>query len=166
MVTHSTRPTPTPARSSCSRGLTFVHPFDDLDVIAGQGTIGLEILRQHPDPIEAVFVPIGGGGLAAGVATAIKFLRPDIKVIGVEPQDAAGMAASLQAGERVTLNQVGLFADGVAVRQVGEQTFRLCREFLDEVVTVDTDAICAAVKDIFDDTRAIAEPPGRLRWPA
>ncbi len=102
------------------QGLTFVHPFDDLDVIAGQGTIGLEILRQHPDPIEAVFVPIGGGGLAAGVATAIKFLRPDIKVIGVEPQDAAGMAASLQAGERVTLSQVGLFADGVAVRQVGD----------------------------------------------
>ncbi|WP_315831777.1 threonine ammonia-lyase, biosynthetic [Bradyrhizobium prioriisuperbiae] len=144
------------------QGLTFVHPFDDLDVIAGQGTIGLEILRQHPDPIDAVFIPIGGGGLAAGVATIIKFLRPDIKVIGVEPHDAAGMAASLQADERVTLSQVGLFADGVAVRQVGEQTFRLCREFLDEVVTVDTDAICAAVKDIFDDTRAIAEPSGAL----
>lgn len=144
------------------QGLTFVHPFDDLDVIAGQGTIGLEILRQHPDPIEAVFVPIGGGGLAAGIATAIKFLRPDIKVIGVEPHDAAGMAASLQANERVTLSQVGLFADGVAVRQVGELTFRLCREFLDQVVTVDTDAICAAIKDIFDDTRAIAEPSGAL----
>lgn len=144
------------------QGLTFVHPFDDLDVIAGQGTIGLEILRQHPDPIDAVFIPIGGGGLAAGVATIIKFLRPDVRVIGVEPHDAAGMAASLQADERVALSQVGLFADGVAVRQVGELTFRLCREFLDDVVTVDTDAICAAVKDIFDDTRAIAEPSGAL----
>jgi threonine dehydratase len=143
-------------------GATFIHPFDDPDVIAGQGTIGVEILRQHGDPIEAVFVPIGGGGLAAGVAAITKFLRPEAKVIGVEPADAASMQAAIAAGERVILNQVGLFADGVAVRQVGEETFRLCRELLDEVITVDTDAICAAIKDIFDDTRAVAEPAGAV----
>jgi threonine dehydratase len=144
------------------KGLTFIHPYDDPDVIAGQGTIGMEILRQHPDPIEAVFVPIGGGGLAAGVAVYIKFLRPNVKVIGVEPEEAASMAAALSAGERTVLDQIGLFADGVAVRQVGEETFRLCREFLDEVITVNTDEICAAVKDIFEDTRAIAEPSGAV----
>lgn len=145
-----------------AEGLAFIHPYDDPDVIAGQGTVGMEILRQHPDPIEAVFVPIGGGGLAAGIAAYVKFLRPEIKVIGVEPDDAASMAAAIAAGERVVLDQVGLFADGVAVRQVGAETFRLCRDLLDEVITVDTDEICAAVKDIFDDTRAIAEPSGAL----
>ncbi|SFG25666.1 threonine dehydratase [Methylobacterium gossipiicola] len=143
-------------------GLTFLHPFDDPDVIAGQGTIGMEILTQHSGPIEAIFVPIGGGGLAAGIATYVKYLRPETKVIGVEPDDAACMAAALAANERVTLPTVGLFADGVAVRQAGEETFRLCREHLDGVITVDTDAMCAAVKDIFDDTRAISEPSGAL----
>ncbi|ACA17693.1 threonine dehydratase, biosynthetic [Methylobacterium sp. 4-46] len=144
------------------RGLTFIHPYDDPEVIAGQGTIGLEILQQHSGPIAAIFVPVGGGGLAAGIATVVKFLRPETKVIGVEPEDAASMAAALAAGERVVLNAVGLFADGVAVRQAGAETFRLCREHLDGVVTVDTDAICAAVKDVFDDTRAICEPSGAL----
>ena len=144
------------------RGLTFVHPYDDPDIIAGQGTVGMEILHQHPDPLTAVFVPVGGGGLAAGVAAFIKFLRPDVKVIGVEPDDAASMAAAIAAGERVILDRVGLFADGVAVRQAGAETFRLCRDLLDEVITVDTDQICAAVKDIFDDTRATAEPSGAL----
>lgn len=144
------------------QNLVFVHPFDDPDIIAGQGTVGMEILRQHGGPIEAVFVPIGGGGLASGVALFVKYLRPDVKVIGVEPVDAAGMAAALAAGRRVTLDRVGLFADGVAVREAGEETFRLCRELLDGVITVDTDAICAAIKDIFDDTRTIAEPSGAL----
>ena len=145
-----------------AQGLTFVHPFDDPDVIAGQGTIGLEILRQHPDPIEAIFVPIGGGGLASGVAAFVKFLSPRTKVIGVEPVDAACMKAAVAAGEIVTLNQVDLFADGVAVRRAGEETFRLCRELLDEIITVDIDGMCAAIKDIFDDTRAVAEPSGAL----
>ncbi|MGY4421516.1 threonine dehydratase [Bradyrhizobium sp. JR6.1] len=145
-----------------ARGLTFVHPFDDPDVIAGQGTVGMEILRQHPDPIEAIFVPIGGGGLAAGVAAFVKFLNPSIKVVGVEPADAASMAAALAKGNVVALDQVGLFADGVAVRKVGAETFRLCRDLLDEVVTVDTDAMCAAIKDIFDDVRSVAEPSGAL----
>ena len=144
------------------QGLTFVHPFDDPDVIAGQGTVGLEVLRQHPDAIEAIFVPVGGGGLAAGVAAFAKFLNPSIKVIGVEPADAASMAAALAKGHLVALDQVGLFADGVAVRKAGEETFRLCRELLDEVVTVDTDAMCAAIKDIFDDVRSVAEPSGAL----
>ena len=145
-----------------AQGLTFVHPFDDPDVIAGQGTVGLEILRQHPDPIEAIFVPIGGGGLASGVAAFVKFLSPKTKVIGVEPVDAACMAAAVAAGEIVTLNQVDLFADGVAVRRAGEETFRLCRDLLDEIITVDIDGMCAAIKDIFDDTRAVAEPSGAL----
>ena len=144
------------------RGLTFVHPYDDPDVIAGQGTIGVEILQQHPEPIEAVFVPVGGGGLAAGVASYVKFLRPGTKVIGVEPVDAASMSAAIAAGERVVLDRVGLFADGVAVRQAGAETFRLCRSLLDEALVVDTDAICAAVKDIFEDMRVIAEPAGAL----
>ena len=144
------------------RGMTFVPPYDDPDIIAGQGTVGMEILRQHPDPIEAIFVPIGGGGLAAGIAAFVKYLRPEVKVIGVEPADAACMAAAIAAGSRVVLDQVGLFADGVAVRQAGEETFRICRELLDEVITVTTDEICAAVKDTFDDTRAVAEPSGAV----
>lgn len=144
------------------QGLTFIHPYDDPEVIAGQGTVGMEILRQHPGPIEAIFVPIGGGGLAAGIAAYVKFLRPEVKVIGVEPADAACMKAAVAAGERVVLNRVGLFADGVAVRQAGEETFRLCRALLDDYLTVDTDAICAAVKDIFEDTRVIAEPAGAV----
>ncbi len=143
-------------------GLVFVHPFDDPDVIAGQGTIGMELLRQHPRAIGAIYVPIGGGGLAAGLACYVKFLRPEIKVFGVEPEDAAGMTAAFAAGAPVTLDQVGLFADGVAVRRVGDETFRLCRTLLDGIVTVTTDEICAAIKDIFDDTRAIAEPAGAL----
>jgi threonine dehydratase len=151
------------ARSvGAERGMTFIHPYDDPDVIAGQGTIAVEILQDHPGPIEALFVPIGGGGLAAGVASYVKYLRPDIKVIGVEPADAASMKAALEAGQRVALPRVGLFADGVAVRQAGEETFRLCRELLDEVLTADTDAMCAAVKDIFEDTRVLAEPAGAL----
>ncbi|WP_207459707.1 threonine ammonia-lyase, biosynthetic [Azospirillum sp. SYSU D00513] len=144
------------------QGLTFIHPYDDPDVIAGQGTVGMEILRQHPHPLNAIFVQIGGGGLAAGVAAYVKFLRPDVKVIGVEPDDAASMGAAIAAGKRVQLDQVGLFADGVAVRQAGSETFRLCRELLDEVITVNTDEICAAVKDIFEDTRAITEPSGAV----
>lgn len=143
-------------------GATFVHPFDDPLVIAGQGTVGLEILRQHPDPLDAVFIPIGGGGLAAGVAAIVRFLRPETKIIGVEPVEACSMKAAIHEGEVYTLDQVGLFADGVAVRRVGDETFRLCRELLDDIVLVDTDAICAAVKDIFDDVRAIAEPSGAV----
>jgi threonine dehydratase len=151
------------ARSvGAERGMTFIHPYDDPDVIAGQGTIAVEILQDHPGPIEALFVPVGGGGLAAGVASYVKYLRPDIKVIGVEPADAASMKAALEAGRRVALPRVGLFADGVAVRQAGEETFRLCRDLLDEVLTADTDAMCAAVKDIFEDTRVLAEPAGAL----
>jgi threonine dehydratase len=142
--------------------LVFIHPFDDPDVIAGQGTVGLEILRQHGGDLDAIFVPIGGGGLAAGIAAFVKFLRPGVKVIGVEPEDAAGMKAALDAGHRVKLDTVGLFADGVAVREAGAETFRLCAALLDEVITVDSDAICAAIKDIFDDTRTIAEPSGAL----
>ncbi|MDD3610141.1 MAG: threonine ammonia-lyase, biosynthetic [Halothiobacillaceae bacterium] len=142
--------------------LTFIHPFDDPDVIAGQGTIGMEILRQHPDPVHAVFVPVGGGGLIAGIAAYIKALRPEIRVIGVEPEDAACLYEALRAEARVVLDQVGLFADGVAVRQVGEETFRLARLHVDEVIRVDTDAMCAAIKDIFDDTRSIVEPSGAL----
>ncbi len=144
------------------KGLTFIHPYDDPDVIAGNGTIGMEILRQHPDPIEAIFIAVGGGGLITGVATYIKFLRPDIKIIGVEPEDAASMYEALKQGHRVTLDQVGLFADGVAVRQVGEETFRLAQQSVDDVILVSTDEICAAIKDIFDDTRSIAEPAGAL----
>ena len=145
-----------------ARGLTFLHPFDDPDVIAGQGTIGMEILRQHPDPPHAIFVPVGGGGLIAGVAAYVKSLRPEVKVIGVEPEDAPTLHAALAADERVVLPEVGLFADGVAVRQIGEETFRIARSTVDEVILVDTDAICAAIKDIFDDTRGIAEPAGAL----
>ena len=145
-----------------ARRLAFVHPYDDPDVIAGQGTIGMEILRQTARPIHAVFVPIGGGGLIAGIASYVKRLRPDIRVIGVEPVDADAMARSLKAGRRVTLEHVGLFADGVAVKRVGENTFRICRALVDEVLLVDTDEICAAIKDVFEDTRSILEPAGAL----
>jgi len=144
------------------RGLTFIHPFDDPDVIAGQGTIAMECLRQHPEPPAAIFVPVGGGGLIAGIASYVKYVHPQVKVIGVEPEEAPTLHAALAAGERVVLDQVGLFADGVAVRQIGEETFRIARETVDEVVLVDTDSICAAIKDIFDDTRGIAEPAGAL----
>lgn len=144
------------------RGLTFVHPFDDPDVIAGQGTVAMEILRQHQGPIHAIFVPIGGGGLAAGVSAYVKALRPEIRVIGVQTVDSCAMAQSIKAGERVTLPEVGLFSDGTAVKLVGEETFRLCREYLDEIVTVDTDALCAAIKDVFQDTRSVLEPAGSL----
>ncbi len=142
--------------------LTFVHPFDDPDVIAGQGTIGMEILRQHPKPIHAIFCCVGGGGLIAGVAAYVKRVRPDIKIIGVEANDADAMTRSLAAGERIKLDQVGLFADGAAVKLVGEETFRLAREYVDDMILVDTDAICAAIKDVFEDTRSILEPAGAL----
>jgi threonine dehydratase len=144
------------------RRLTFVHPYDDPDVIAGQGTIAMEILNQHARPIHAIFVAIGGGGLISGIAAYVKRLRPDIRMIGVEPVDADAMYRSLRAGRRVRLAQVGLFADGVAVKQVGAETFRLCRELLDDVILVDTDEICAAIKDVFEDTRAVLEPAGAL----
>jgi threonine dehydratase len=142
--------------------LTFVHPYDDPDVIAGQGTIGMELLRQQRQPLHAVFVPIGGGGLISGIGSYVKRLRPEVRLIGVEPVDADAMHRSLNAGRRVRLEQVGLFADGVAVKQVGEETFRLCQKLVDEVILVDTDATCAAIKDVFEDTRAILEPAGAL----
>ncbi|MGB8301968.1 MAG: threonine ammonia-lyase, biosynthetic, partial [Azonexus sp.] len=145
--------------------LTFVHPFDDPEVIAGQGTIAMEILRQHSrhnGPIHAIFCCVGGGGLIAGVAAYIKRLRPEIRIIGVEAKDADAMAQSLAKGHRVRLQQVGLFADGAAVKFVGEETFRLCKEYVDEMILVDTDAICAAIKDVFEDTRSILEPAGAL----
>ena len=144
------------------RRLAFVHPYDDPEVIAGQGTIGMEILRQTTRPVHAIFVPVGGGGLIAGIAAYVKRLQPGIRVIGVQPIDSDAMARSLRAGRRVVLDRVGLFADGVAVKQVGEETFRLCRELVDEVVLVDTDEICAAIKDVFEDTRSILEPAGAL----
>src|SRR5713101_2101315 len=142
--------------------LTFVHPYDDPEVIAGQGTVGVEILRQCGHPPQAIFVPVGGGGLIAGIAAYVKRLRPQIKIIGVEPTDADAMSRSLCAGKRVRLQQVGLFADGVAVKSVGVETFRLCQELVDEMVVVDTDAVCAAIKDVFEDTRSILEPAGAL----
>jgi threonine dehydratase len=145
------------------RSLVFVHPFDDPDVIAGQGTIAMEILRQlHGDEIDAIFVPVGGGGLIAGIAAYAKSLYPRIKIIGVEPEDAASMYESLRAGKRITLDRVGIFADGVAVKRVGEENFRLARQYVDEVILVSTDQICAAIQDIFEDTRSIAEPAGAL----
>ena len=143
-------------------GLSFVHPFDDPDVIAGQGTIGMEILRQHPDPIDVIFVAIGGGGLIAGIAAYVKQIRPEIKIIGVQTDDSNAMAQSLACGERVVLSEVGLFSDGTAVKQVGIETFALARQFVDEVICVNTDAICAAIKDVFQDTRSIMEPAGAL----
>ena len=149
-------------RRSETEGLCFIHPFDDPEVIAGQGTIGMEILRQIPDPPDAIYVAVGGGGLIGGVAAYIKSLWPDVEVIGVEPHDAAAMTLSLEAGERIRLPQVGLFADGVAVRQVGENTFALAQRYVDTMVTVGTDEICAAIKDVFEDTRSILEPAGAL----
>jgi threonine dehydratase len=149
-------------RLEAERGLSFIHPFDDPDVIAGQGTIGLEILRQCSEPPDAIYVAVGGGGLIAGIAAYVKSLWPRLQVIGVEPVDADAMTRSLAAGERVRLEQVGLFADGVAVRQVGEETFALARQYVDAMVTVDTDEICAAIKDVFEDTRSILEPAGAL----
>ena len=142
--------------------LNFVHPFDDPDVIAGQGTIGMEILRQHADPIHAIFVAIGGGGLISGIAAFVKAVRPQIRIIGVQTTDSDAMAKSLKAGRRVTLPDVGLFSDGTAVRLVGEETFRLARQYVDEVILVDSDAVCAAIKDVFTDTRSILEPAGAL----
>jgi len=144
------------------RGMTFIHPFDDADVIAGQGTIGMEILRQHTGPPNAIFVPVGGGGLIAGIGAYIKFVFPDVKIIGVEPDDAPTLYRALKANRRVKLSQVGIFADGVAVRQIGKESFRVAREVVDEVILVSTDEICAAIKDVFDDTRTVAEPAGAL----
>jgi threonine dehydratase len=144
------------------RKLTFVHPFDDPDVIAGQGTVGMEILRQHSAPIHAIFVAIGGGGLIAGVSAYVKAIRPEIKIIGVQTADSDAMARSLKAGKRVTLTDVGLFSDGTAVKLVGEETFRIAKQYVDEVILVDTDAVCAAIKDVFTDTRSILEPAGAL----
>ena len=144
------------------QGLTFVHPFDDPDVIAGQGTVGMEILRQHQGELHAVFVAIGGGGLVSGVANYIKAVRPGIRVIGVQMNDSDAMAQSVSAGKRVTLQDVGLFSDGTAVKLVGEETFRIARGLVDEFMTVDTDAVCAAIKDVFIDTRSIVEPAGAL----
>ncbi len=141
---------------------TFVHPYDDPAVIAGQGTVGMEILRQYSQPLHAIFVPIGGGGLISGIASYVKRLRPKVKIIGVEPVDSATMYQALQQRRRVELPQVGLFADGVAVKMVGEETFRLCQRFVDEMILVDNDAICAAIKDAFEDTRSILEPAGAL----
>ena len=143
-------------------GLTFVHPFDDPDVIAGQGTIAMEILRQHPGPLDAVFVAIGGGGLVSGVANYIKAVRPEVKVIGVQMNDSDAMTQSVAAKKRITLPDVGLFSDGTAVKLVGEETFRIARGLVDEFMTVDTDAVCAAIKDVFIDTRSIVEPAGAL----
>lgn len=143
-------------------GLIFIHPYDDPDVIAGQGTIAMEILRQHSGAIDAIFVPVGGGGLVAGIASYIKYVRPEIKVIGVEAEDSACLLAAMRANKRVVLDHVGLFADGVAVAQIGENTFKIARRCVDEVLTASADEICAAIKDIFDDTRSIAEPSGAL----
>src|SRR5699024_6050118 len=143
-------------------GLTFVHPYDDPDVIAGQGTIAMEIMQQRSGALDAIFVPVGGGGLAAGVAVYMKYVRPEVKIIAVEPEDSSCLKVALERGRRVTLNDVGLFADGVAVKQIGKETFRILRDTVDEVVTVTTDEICAAVKDVFEDTRSITEPAGAL----
>ena len=134
----------------------------DPDVIAGQGTVGMEILRQAGGELDAIFVPIGGGGLMSGIAVFVKYLHPHTKIIGVEPEDAAAMYESLRAGKRVTLDRVGNFADGVAVKRVGEETFNLCKQYVDEVLLVDTDEICAAIQDVFEDTRSICEPAGAL----
>ena len=145
-----------------NHGYSYVHPYDDEDTIVGQGSVAVEILRQHPGKIDAVFIPIGGGGLIAGMAAYIKHYRPDIKIIGVEPQDAPTMYAAMQANERVQLEEVGIFADGVAVRQIGEKTFEIAKDLIDEVLLVSTDEICAGIKDIFDETRALSEPAGAL----
>src|SRR5260221_9666911 len=144
------------------RGLTFVHPYDDPEVIAGQGTIGMEILRQHPGPLDAIFVPVGGGGLISGIAAYVKAVRPLTKIIRDEPVDAAAMQKSLKARKRIRLDHVRLVADGVAVKEVGKETFRLCRQYVDEMVLVDTDEMCAAIKDVFEDTRVVLEPARAL----
>ncbi|MBN2844206.1 MAG: threonine ammonia-lyase, biosynthetic [Sedimentisphaerales bacterium] len=143
-------------------GQVFIHPYDDPDVIAGQGTIGMEIMRQVTEPIHAIFIPVGGGGLIAGIAAYVKYLRPEIKIIGVEAEDSACLKAALTAGKRETLDKVGIFADGVAVAQVGQEPYRIARELVDEVVTATTDEICAAIKEVFDNTRSISEPSGAL----
>ncbi len=144
------------------RGFPFIHPFDDPNTIAGQGTVGVELCQQHPGPLDVVFLPVGGGGLAAGVSAYMKYLRPEVRIVGVEPVDAASMHDSLLADERVTLSQVGLFADGVAVKQVGKYSFEVCREFLDEVILVTVDEMSNAIKDIFNETRTLTEPAGAL----
>jgi len=144
------------------KAMTYVHPFDDPDVIAGQGTIGMEIVRQHQRPLDALFVPVGGGGLLAGIAAYVRYVWPDTRIIGVEPEDAACLKLALDKGRRATLPEVGLFADGCAVAQIGKETFRVIRATVDEVITVSTDEMCAAIKDIFEDTRSIAEPAGAL----
>ncbi len=144
------------------KGMTYVHPFDDPDVIAGQGTIGMEIVRQHQQPLDALFVPVGGGGLLAGVAAYVKYVWPETRIIGVEPEDAACLKLAMEKGRRATLSEVGLFADGCAVAQIGKETFRVIRDTVDEVITASTDEMCAAIKDIFEDTRSIAEPAGAL----
>ena len=144
------------------KGYVYIHPFDDEDVIAGQGTVAMEILKQHTAPIYAVFIPVGGGGLIAGMAAYIKYIRPETKIIGVEPEDAACLKAALASGRREVLDDVGIFAEGVAVKQIGALPFEIAQEYVDEVITVSTDEICAGIKDIFDDTRAIAEPAGAV----
>ena len=144
------------------KGLVYIHPFDDPDVIAGQGTIGMEILRQWPGELDAVFIAVGGGGLCAGVAAYIKYVRPGVKIIAVEADDSACLDAAMKAGRRVKLKEVGIFADGTAVAQIGKETFRLLKTLVDEVVTVTTDEICAAIKDVYNDTRAICEPSGAM----
>ncbi len=144
------------------KGMTYIHPYDDPDVIAGQGTVAMEILRQHTGPIDAIFVPVGGGGLVAGIAAYVKYLRPEIKIIAVESTESACLAAAMKAGRRVTLPHVGIFADGVAVGQIGKHTWQVCKDLVDEVITITPDELCAAIKDIFDDTRSIAEPAGAL----
>lgn len=145
-----------------SKGLTFVHPFDNIDVIAGQGTIGMELLRQHPDPIDAIFIPVGGGGLISGLASYLKYLSPKTKIIGVEHEEAPSMYEALKQGKRVTLDQVGVFADGAAVKIVGENTFNIAKHVIDEMLLVTTDETCAAIKDVFEDTRTMLEPAGAL----
>tara|TARA_B100000686_G_scaffold353679_1_gene460260 strand:+ start:2478 stop:4016 length:1539 start_codon:yes stop_codon:yes gene_type:complete len=147
---------------AASESLTFIHPFDDPAVIAGQGTIGRELVSQMSEKVSAVFAPIGGGGLISGIASYLKGKRPHIRIIGVEPEDSAAMKKSLKAGRPISLDHVGIFADGVAVRRVGDETFRICKELVDEIITVDTDQICASIKDIFEDTRSIVEPAGAL----
>jgi len=142
--------------------MTYVHPFDDPDVIAGQGTVGMEIVRQHQQPLDALFVPVGGGGLLAGVAAYVRYVWPQTRIIGVEPEDAACLQLALERGRRATLPEVGLFADGCAVAQIGKEPFRIIRDTVDEVITASTDEMCAAIKDIFEDTRGIAEPAGAL----
>ena len=149
-------------RMAAADSLVFVHPFDDPDVIAGQGTVGMEILRQHQGPIDAVLVPVGGGGLVGGIAAYIKAVRPEVRVVGVQSVDSDAMSRSLEAGRRVALDDVGLFSDGTAVKRVGEETYRLCREHVDAMLRVDNDAVCAAIKDVFQDTRSILEPAGAL----